>query len=366
MKINIKKKEFENSLNNISKALNSNSPLQSLQGVLIKASGNTITMIASNGNLSIKEETEGNWFEIIKSGTILVSGRLFREIIKKHSTDITITETEDSILVSSDGLKTKLNTLNNDDYPIISFESIGKDLIVGVGKLNSIIKNVSFAAADQDKRLILNGVNLSSSNGKLTAAATNSFRLSKEVVETSNEVDFDITILSKNLKDFVPAGAKGDIKISVNDSKIITQHETTTVVSSLIDGVYPEVARLIPETFAHTLKMDVKTILNMLDKVSVVNNDNNKVSRLSVNGSELKLESKRDEVGDSVTQTTDFEWESSDERFDIVFNSEYFKQAVTKFTGGVEIKFNSPLQPIMIVGASNKNMTQLVLPHRTY
>ena len=366
MEITIKKKEFESCLQSISKALNTNSPLHALQGVLIKATGNTITLTASNGNLSIKEEVDGNWFEIQKPGIILVSGKLFKDIIGKHEDEITIKECEDSITIISRGLKTKLNTLDHHDYPVISFESIGKELIVEVGQLNSIIKNVSFAAADQDKRLILNGVNLSSKDGVLVAAATNSFRLAKEVINVSNEVDFDITILSKNLKDFVPEKAEGEIKISVNDTKIITKHGTTTVVSNLIDGIYPQVGRLIPETFTHVLKVESKILLDMLDKVSVVNNDNNKVSRLSVDGDKLRFESKRDEVGDSATSTNEFKWESSAVRFEIVFNSEYFKQAIGKFKGEVEIRFNSPLQPLVFVGNSNKNMTQLVLPHRTY
>ena len=364
MKIEIKKKGFEIAIGNVSKALNANSPLHSLQGVYLKVTGNSLILIASNGNLSIKEEvSEVSWLNIIQPGEVLLPGKLFTEVIKKHSDEITISETKDFVEVTSNDMSTKINILNPTDYPTISFEATGKDVIIDSSKLRSIIKNVSFAASDQDKRIILNGVNLSAKGGKLTAAATNSYRLAREESEINNEAEFEVTILSKNLRDFIPASAKGEIKISVNDSKIITKYETTTVVSNLIDGVYPQIERLIPTEAKATLKIDAKEIAKLIDKATVVSNEANKVVKMTID-TNLIVESKRDEVGNTKVESHNFKWEGG--QFSIAFNAQFFKEAVSKFSGEIEIKFLGPLKPFVIVGDSNKNLLQLVLPHRSY
>lgn len=365
MKIEIKKKEFEVALSNVSKALNANSPLHSLQGIYLKVTGNSLTLITSNGNLSIKEEiSEASWLKITEPGSLLLPGKLFSEVIKKHGTTITITKSDDFVNVSSDEMETKINLLNPTDYPTISFEAVGKEIKVQTAKLKTLIKDVSFAASDKDKRIILNGVNLKVKEGKLIAAATNSYRLAREEMSIGGDAEFEVTILSKNLKDFVPSSAKGEITISVNDSKIITKYESTTVVSSLVDGVYPQIERLIPSEFASTLVINSSDINKLIDKATVVSNEANKVVKLTINKEVMVVESKRDEVGKTTIEFKDYKLDG--EEVSIAFNAQFFKEAIARFDGEISIKFLGKLKPFIIIGESNKNLLQLVLPHRSY
>lgn len=303
MKITFKKKAFEQHLDNVSKAIQSNSPFPSLKGILITATESNVQLIASNGNLSIKEVVEQSGSISIKeAGRVLVPGSLFVNIIKKQDEDITVVYQDNTVLIESNGAQTSLQPLNANDYPTLSFDTIGKDLVIDAEALESVIKNVSSASGENDRRIILNGVNLSSKEGKLTATATNSFRLAKEVVEIDSNSEFNITILTKNLRDFMPNNVKGPLTIAVNDSKIITKHQSTTIMSKLIDGVYPDTSALIPTQFSRVLKADSRELQNLIDKATVVADDANKVIKLTISSDLLKVESKRREVGDSVVQ----------------------------------------------------------------
>lgn len=365
MKIKFQKRELEKHLEKVSRAIQSNSALPSLQGLLMNITESNIQLIGSNANLSIKEIIEpSEKAKVIEPGKALIPGSLFRNIIKKQDNEITLTTTDKSIIIESNGAQTSLQLLNSHDYPVISFETIGKDLIIDSSSLEGVIKNVSFAAAENDKRMILNGVNLKSKNGILTAIATNSFRLAKEEVEVDSNSEFDITILSKNLKDFVPKDISGPITISVNDSKIVTKHENTTVMSKLIDGVYPNTDGLIPVQFSKILKIDSKELYELVDKATVVANDANKVVRLTINESKLTVESKRREVGDSIVETNNHEWKG--EEIIIALNSQFLKESIAKYSKSVVVAFNGSHDPIVIKGESNPKLTQLILPHRSY
>lgn len=365
MKIKINKREFDKHLESISKAIQSNSPLPSLQGILITVTESNVQLLASNGNLSIKEIIEpGNTVEVIEPGKVLVPGTLFKNIIKKQGDEILVTATQDNMIIDSEGSKVSLQLLNTTEYPTISFDSIGKDLVVDGDALNDLIKNTSFAAADNDKRIILNGVNLKSEGGFLTATATNSFRLAQEKIEVDSNVEFDITILSKNLKDFLPKGVNGALTINVNDSKIITKHKSSTNVSKLIDGVYPNVAGLIPSSFQNKLVMDSKTLINLIDKATVVADEGNKVIRLSANQNELIIESKRREIGDSVVRSNEHRFQGQE--VVIALNAQFLRDALSKFDGEIVLAMNGSHDPMVIKGVSNPKLTQLILPHRSY
>ena len=366
MNLKIKKKIFDKSLSNIAKALNVSSPLSSLQGLLITANESNIQLIASNGNLSIKEIIEAHQFvEIVKPGKILVPGRLFREIIKKQDEEIELLVTNNQLEVISLNNKTNLNLFNVQDYPTINFESFGKELIVNVENFQSMIKNVAFAAAIDDKRIILNGVNLIAKNKILTMSATNSFRLAQETYQIDSSIDFNISIFSKNLRDFIPATATGEIKIAVNDTKIITTNKNTTIVSNLIDGIYPDVSKLIPQDFIGKLEINKNELDKLIDKATVLAPESLQVVKMIINNGELILKSKRDEIGETVVKYEKFTWQGID-KFVIVFNARFFKEAINKFSGQISLNFNGSQKPIVIKSFSNPNLIQLILPHRSY
>lgn len=365
MKFTITKKLLEKSLENVSRALVANNPFPALTGVLITANDSNIQMVVSSGNLSIKEYIQFDTNTKVENvGKILVSGKILKDVIKKQGDVIEFVVENNSLAIISKGSKVQINLLDITEYPTISFDGEGKDLLIEASALNDIIKNVSFAAAENDKRIILNGVNLIASEGKLKASATNSYRLAQSVVGIDSNIDFNITILSKNLKDFYPVNAKGLLKVNVDDNKIVTKYENSTIVSKLIDGVYPEVEKLIPTIFECELIIDSKHIIDLIERSTVISDEMQKVVKLTIDNGTLILESRRKEIGNSMVSSSDFTFNRSN--YSITFNGQFLKEAISKFSGQVTIGFTGPYKPFIIKGDSNKNTVQMVLPHRSF
>lgn len=365
MKFTISKKLIEKHLDNVARALVANNPYPSLTGILISANESNIQLIVSNGNLSIKEIIEFDADTKVEiAGKILVPGKIFRDVIKKSSDVIEISAETNLMSIVSKGTKVQVNLLDILDYPTISFEAEGRELIIEANALNDLIKNVSFAAADNDKRIILNGVNLVALNGKLKASATNSYRLAQATVDIDSNIEFNITILSKNLKDFYPANAKGKLKINVDDSKIITRYENSIIVSKLIDGVYPEVDKLIPQSSEADLIIETKELIDLIEKATVISEEGQKVVKLIVEDSILTLEARRKEIGDSKVSSNEFTFNKN--AYSIAFNGQFMKEAASKFSGKITIGFTGPFKPFTLKSESNKNVIQMVLPHRSF
>ena len=95
----------------------------------------------------------------------------------------------------------------------------------------------------------------------LTAAATDSHRMSISKVRLSEKIDFEPIILPKKtifqlcslLEDF-----DGDVKISNVKSKIKFELGSSVLISKLIDGKFPNYVQVIPKNNEKKLEIDLK------------------------------------------------------------------------------------------------------------
>ncbi len=366
MHLKIKKKLLEKSLNKISKALAGNPTLMSLKGIKTIVTKDIITFITSDGLLSIKETIKVNEeIKVLTPGEILIPGKTFIEIIKKQSDELEIQVINNVMKITSKNYSININLIEVESYPNIDFDIIGEELIIDANKFREAIKGISFAAAENDKRIILNGINLIAKNNKLRISATDSFRLATTKIDIPSNNDFNITIMAKNLKDFVPTSINGEVKIKVDENKINLKHESRLIQSRLIDGIYPELSRLIPKEYNYNLKIDTKVLNDLIDKAIVIYSGDIKTVKLTIKNNELFIESKSEEVGNTKISTKEFNW-SNNKEFEIAFDSRFMKDALRQFSGEVNIRFISEFKPFIITSNSKQNLVQLVLPHRGY
>ena len=366
MEIKFIKRKLLNQIENLGKIINNSNYLQSLKGIFFQVEENEIKVTSSNGNLSIKKIIKTNEeIKIIEPGVFLVPGKLFIEVLKKHGNEIKIKKMNGNLSIKSVENESFINLFDELEYPNISFEiNNNKEFLIEKEILKKAINNVSFASAENDKRIILNGVNLKSSNGFLELSATNSYRLAYEKIKINNDLEFNISILSRDLKNFINNESQKTIKINVENSKIITSFENTYMALQIIDGIYPDVKNLIPQDFSKEIKIDKKLLDDLINRVMVMSSENNKVVVLSVNQEKLSLKTEKNEIGKTISETKLFDYIG--EEFEITFNLQFLKDAINIFEGNISLSFNGNQEPFVIKSETNDNLIQLVLPHRVY
>lgn len=189
MKFICQKNVLQEAISIAQKAVTGKSTLPVLEGLLIKAADNRITIIGSDTDLSIETKCEA---EVLEFGSIVVDARLFGEIIRRLPNDsIEITTLENNTLhISCQKSNFTLVHMSAEDYPTLP--QINENMIFSIpqGILKNMIKGTIFAIAQDETRPILTGVLFEVKDSKLNMVALDGYRLAlrTEFLETENTI----------------------------------------------------------------------------------------------------------------------------------------------------------------------------------
>lgn len=367
MKIKVLKENLNKALIYLNKGLSPNPSIVSLKNILIIANQEGLELFSSDGTFSIWTKIEnGPNMEIIEIGKMLVPGKTFIDIIKKNNGVIEINLKNSELEILSLNTNFKIKTYNHEEYPSIDFSFNRNDVIRLKGSdLKEIKDQVAYASSENDRKIILNGLNLKIDSGLLTAVATNSSRLALKRIPIDSNASINVTILPKSFSEFIPNNLNDEIELFIDENKINIKEGNTIMQSRLLDGIYPDIEKLVPKTFEQVIKIDSKELSNAIDSASIVNLGLASPIRISKNSdNSILIESKKDQIGDSKIILSINKWEGNEAS--IVFNSKFMKDALEHIDGIVFLKFNGPHNAILIYSEDKKNLVQMVLPYRTF
>ena len=185
-------------LNQISRGLPVKTAMPVLNGIKMELTEEDLYLTSSNTDISIQVIINDASLEVRETGKIIVPGNYFIQIIRKiNSRKINISLIEDKIVViKAERSEFKLNLLSAHDYPNIDFVGLDNPLTLSAKTIRSIIRETAYAASVSEKRPILTGVSLKNTDNKLTAIATDSFRLSQKEIELDDNPfeDFNFVV----------------------------------------------------------------------------------------------------------------------------------------------------------------------------
>ena len=235
MKFTIEKNLLQKSLDEVIKSIDSANIYIHLRNFYIDILDDMIIIKGSNGYFSIESKVENVNVESL--GSILVPANLFLNIIRRCSGNITIHSSKDILYIENNKDKYEINLLDTSEYPNIDFTLYGNKIKVDGEKLKKAIENVIFASSASGEEMILTGVNIKYENSNLILTATDSFRLAREIIEIQDDrnINFNVTVTNKNLKNFIPADIKGEITLYANEHKINIIKDTTNFQSKIIE-----------------------------------------------------------------------------------------------------------------------------------
>src|SRR4029079_10680104 len=105
----------------------------------------------------------------------------------------------------------------------------------------------------------------------------------------------------------------------------------TVLTSKLIDGTFPDYARVIPAGNDKELVVDKKEFEQAVDRVSTVSSERGRAVKLSLNNGRLMLSVTNP---DSGSATEEIEVEYGADPLDIGFNSRYLLDIAAQRVGG--------------------------------
>tara|TARA_B100000579_G_scaffold226627_1_gene185578 strand:- start:234 stop:1346 length:1113 start_codon:yes stop_codon:yes gene_type:complete len=367
MKFNLNQQDLQKSLNYCQGVIEKRSTLPILSNVLLDASQSKLTITATDLDL-IFINTILN-VEVLEEGKTTTSSSIMYDIVRKFSSGKKINFSsigENKIHLESEKSDFNLNCISASEFPLTDENFNDNEFFINSKNLLKLLNKCKFSVSNDETRHYLSGVffHQTQIDDKifLTAAATDSHRMSISKVRLKEKINFDPIILPKKtifqlcslLEDY-----EGEVKVSNIKSKIKFELNNSVLISKLIDGKFPNYAQVIPKENQKKLQVDLKSFLDSVDRVASVSLDKKDGVKFSLNKDVLNLSVNNTNSGDGKEiLNVKFDYD-----LDISFNSRYLIDVASQLDGDqIEIYLKDTGSPALIKDPGDFDSIYVVMP----
>ncbi|MDP3985576.1 MAG: DNA polymerase III subunit beta [bacterium] len=260
MKISTTQENLHQALTLVSRVTTKSTNLPILQNVLLRTQSKVLRLSTTNLELAISCLVRGR---VDTEGEFTVPARLFSDYISLlPSGKVDLELVGNTLLVQSNASETKMHGIPAAEFPVIPRVTEGQVYQVPIQDLHRALQSVLFAVAQSESRPELTGVVFifHKSEGSLTLAATDSYRLGESVIplgKESSQEQVQVIIPAKTLVELVRVLSVPSDSIETTEYLTVTvsqnqvQFETgnTELQSRIIEGSYPDYRQIIPTQF---------------------------------------------------------------------------------------------------------------------
>ncbi|SOC08070.1 DNA polymerase-3 subunit beta [Ureibacillus xyleni] len=378
MKFDIMRDRLLDGLNNVMKAVSSKTTIPILTGIKIDVTNDGITLTGSDADITIQtfiplEEDGDQLINITETGSIVLQARMFNEIVRKLPTNDVEIEVSNGSQTHIRSGKSEFHLIGSDasEYPLLPEVSTDQQFTMPADLLKSVIRETVFAVATSESRPVLTGVNWQIHGDELVCVATDSHRLARRKT-TLDQLPTNVNsvvIPGKSLNELnkILGESNNPVEIVITNQQVLFKTENVLFFSRLLEGNYPETSRLIPEEFKTNITINGKSLLQAIDRASLLaREDRNNVVRFeTLEGQSVEISSNSPEIGkvEEQIQVEALEGES----LKISFSAKYMMEALKAIDGqDVIIQFTGAMRPFILRSVHDDAILQLILPVRTY
>ena len=367
MKFSVNQQDLQKSLNYCQGVIEKRSTLPILSNILLDASNSKLTITATDLDLIFITEIKD--IKIYEEGKTTTTSSILYDIIRKFSSGKKINfsfSSESKLELESEKSIFHLNCIGSSEFPITDENFNENQFFVKAKSLLKLLNKCKFSVSNDETRHYLSGIFFHQTQiddkNFLTAASTDSHRMSISKVRLKDKIDFEPIILPKKtifqlcslLEDF-----EGDVKISNIKSKIKFDLNNSVLISKLIDGKFPNYIQVIPKNNQKKLEIDLSLFLNSVDRVASVSLDKKDGVKFNLTKDKLNLSVNAANSGDGKESLN----VKFDHELDISFNSRYLLDVASQLDGDkIEIFLNETGSPALIKDPSDFDSIFVVMP----
>ncbi len=399
MKVSCFQENLAKGLSIVGRAVSSRSTLPVLGNILLEAKDNQLRLAATNLEIGVN-----CWIgaRVDDEGAVTVPARLLAEFVNSlpaERIDLELSVRTQTLHLQCARYEANIKGIDAAEFPIIPTVDNGEGpeetavvlegstIALETGGLRKMIDQVIFAAATDESRPTLTGVEVSFKGDRLAMAATDGYRLSVRSVELDQPFAEDLTVI-------VPArslGELGRVIADADDEKpvqvTVTQARNqilfrvwgkgtetrgafhqVDVVSQLIDARYPDYRAIVPKNHTTRTVVPTDSLLKAVKVAQLFARDNANIVRLGIqpgNGDgpgTLQLAAVSTEMGDNVNQLDAM---VEGDELEITFNARYLIDVLSQISEPqVVIETTQSNRPgtIRPVGMGTEEFLHVVMP----
>lgn len=347
----------------VGRAVSTRGSVQVLGGIHLEAADGSIRLSATDMELSLRTTVPGS---IEGEGALVVPGKLLTDIARLLPADeVTISyQPEDGAAeITSGSYSSRVNVFAAEDFPRLPALDVPLSDVAAPSLLETIDR-VSRAASRDESRPVLTGILVRFEGTKLVMAATDSYRLSVKETELSEAgPELEAIIPARALQELarVAAGAE-TVQLGVNENHVVfgTGDGGAWLTTRRIDGQFPNVQQLLPDTFELELELPRAELLDVVRRAGVMAQRNAPL-RLRFAEGELTVSAQSQDVGET---SESLPVAHTGEPLEIGFNADFLREGVESVSSDtVQLKLINPLRPGLI-SAEGDAFWYLIMPIR--
>jgi len=371
MKITVERSALLKSLGHVHRVVERRNTIPILANVLIKAEGGKLSLKATDLDLEVADSIPA---EVAAGGATTVPAHMLYDIVRKlpEGAQIVIEGSGDRAVLTIRAGRSRftLQTLPESDFPDLAAGDMTHSFKLAASDLKRLIDKTQFAISTEETRYYLNGIYLhaagSVKNATLRAVATDGHRLAQcELPLPAGAAGMPGAIVPRKTVGEVQRlieNGEGEVSVELSAGKIRFTIGDLVLTSKLIDGTFPDYARVIPVNNDKNLTVDKKDFEAAVDRVSTVASERGRAVKLSISNARLLLSVTNPDSG-SATEELEVDYDA--EPLDIGFNSRYLLDIAKQIEGEVAVlKLADPGSPTLIQDKDSKGALYVLMPMR--
>ncbi|HEY95207.1 MAG TPA: DNA polymerase III subunit beta [Dehalococcoidia bacterium] len=372
MKLSCLQENLNKGLSIVGRAVATRTTLPITSNVLLTAEKSRLKLVATNLEMAISY-----WIgaKVEEEGTITVPARLLTEFVASlpnENIDIELSSRTKTLSLKCARFEARISGVDAKDFPPIPNIDEGIKTKLDVDTLGKGISHVAFAAATEESRPVLTGVDARFNKDQLVLAAADGFRLAVYKLNLSQSVNqhAEVIIPARTLNELnrmMTDEEEGvDVTINPNKSQALFRLKNTELVSQLVQGTFPQYDQLIPQSHTTRVTVDVADFLRATRTASIFARDGSGIVRLVAASDgdgapgKLTISARSEEIGDDVGE---IDAAVEGEEMKIAFNGKYLIDVLNVLTESqVILETTNSSSPGVIRPVGSDNYVHVVMP----
>lgn len=329
MKVTLERAALLKSLGHVHRVVERRNTIPILANVLLQAANGQLVLKATDLDLEVTETVPA---DIGQAGATTLPAHVLYDIVRKlpdgAQASLELTGEAGQLLLRSGRSRFNLQSLPESDFPDLNAGDLSHRFALAAGDLKKLIEKTQFAISTEETRYYLNGIYVHTTDVDghvmLRAVATDGHRLARvEIPAPAGSAGMPgIIIPRKAVAEVLKLveDASAEVAVELSTTKIRFTFGDVVLTSKLIDGTFPDYARVIPANNDKRLVIDCAPFAAAVDRVSTISSERGRAVKLALTDGRLTLSVTNPDSG-SATEEIEVDYDSGP--LEIGFNARY-------------------------------------------
>ena len=371
MKVTLERTALLKSLGHVHRVVERRNTIPILSTVLLQARDGSLQLRATDLDIEMTETVAA---DVGQPGATTLPALVLYDIVRKlpDGSQISLEATGESgqLLLRSGRSRFNLQSLPESDFPDLTAGELSHAFSIGAGDLKRMIDKTQFAISTEETRYYLNGIYLHTQevdgHTMLRAVATDGHRLARlELPAPAGAAGMPGIIVPRKavaeVQRLLEAG-DAEARVELSTTKIRFTFGGVVLTSKLIDGTFPDYARVIPANNDKFLTVEREVFAAAVDRVSTISSERGRAVKLALSDGRLTLSVTNPDSGSAVEEL-EVDYDAGD--LEIGFNAKYLLDITAQLDGDTALfKLADAGSPTLVQDRDGASALYVLMPMR--